>query len=49
MYMSANPRLKSYYGLTDPSTEATRNGSVNAVEMMSTVFNTMPCIEKDDL
>lgn len=49
MYMSANPRLKSYYGLTDPSTEATRNGSVNAVEMMSTVFNTMPCIEKDDM
>lgn len=48
MYTSANPQFVNLYGVTKPTTEKVRNGEVNTVELMSTVFNTMPCIEKDD-
>lgn len=42
IYTTANPNFKNVYGLSDP------NHSPTVASMMSSVFNTMPCIEKDD-
>lgn len=48
IYTSANPQFNTVYGTTTPTTDKARNGEVNTVQMMSSVFNTMPAIEKDD-
>ena len=48
MYLTANPQITNYYGITKPLTSEVEAGNVNASAMLSTVANTMPCLDRDD-